>query len=78
VARAAGYFRSAQGGDRLEDEVLGWRRAGIDLVISLIENEEASQLDLLEERTRVEYSGIEFMSFPIPDRGVPDSISEAI
>ena len=67
-----------RGGDWLEDEAKSWRRAGIDLVVSLLENEEASQLELLDERTRVEDSGIEFMSFPIRDRGVPDSTPEAI
>lgn len=35
-----------RGGDWLEDEAAGWRRAGIDVVVSLLEEHEAGQLDL--------------------------------
>jgi protein-tyrosine phosphatase len=67
-----------RGGDWLEDEVIGWRRAGIDVVVSLLESDEANQLDLVDERRAVEANGIRFISFPIPDRGVPASVSAAI
>ena len=62
-----------RGGDWLEDEAAGWRRAGLDVVVSLLENEEAAQLDLLHEREAAETNGVDFISFPIPDRGVPAS-----
>lgn len=67
-----------RGGDWLEDEVGSWRRAGIDVVISLLEREEAVQLDLIDEQRVAEANGILFISFPIPDRGVPDSLPAAI
>src|SRR5215469_14841665 len=38
-----------RGGDWLEDEVSAWRRAGLDVIVSLLEAEEAAQLELLEE-----------------------------
>jgi hypothetical protein len=38
------------------------------LVVSLLENEEAEQLDLLAERRAAESNGIQFIPFPIPDR----------
>jgi hypothetical protein len=57
-----------RGGDWLEDEAKAWRRNGIDLVVSLLENEEAEQLDLLAERRAAESNGIQFIPFPIPDR----------
>jgi hypothetical protein len=46
--------------------------AGVDLVISLLEREEVSDLGLQREAELCRASGIEFVSFPIPDRGVPD------
>ena len=67
-----------RGGDWLEAEASGWRRAGLDLVISLLENEEAVQLELVREGEVAESNGIQFISFPIPDRGVPESISAAL
>ena len=62
-----------RGGDWLEDEAAGWRRVGLDLVISLLENEEAAQLGLVDEKVAAESNGVDFFSFPIPDRGVPAS-----
>jgi protein-tyrosine phosphatase len=67
-----------RGGDWLEDEATGWRRAGIDVVVSLLEDREAAQLDLLEERRAAEKNDMQFISFPIPDRGVPASTPQAV
>ena len=53
----------------------GWRRTGIDGVISLLESDEAAQLDLLDESRAAEANGIHFVSFQMPDRGVPASKS---
>ena len=38
-----------RGGDWLEDEASGWHRAGIDVVVSLLEEEEADDLGLARE-----------------------------
>jgi protein-tyrosine phosphatase len=46
-------------------------------VVSLLENDEAAQLDLAYEGTAVESAGLRFLSFPIPDRGVPPSTRQA-
>src|SRR2546430_1206924 len=63
-----------RGGDWLEDEASGCRQAGLDIVVSLLEKEEAEQLDLLHEGNAVESMGLRLISFPIPDRGVPASM----
>src|SRR5260221_11562934 len=63
-----------RGGDWLEDEAGGWRRAGLDLVVSLLETEEAAQLKLDRERDAAALYSIEFITSPIPDRGVPESL----
>ena len=62
-----------RGGDWLADEVSGWRRAGIHVIVSLLESDEAGLLGLSEESKVAEAHGIRFISFPIPDRGVPAS-----
>lgn len=66
-----------RGGDWLDDEVSAWRQADLDVIVSLLENEEAGQLDLLGERQAAEDQALRFISFPIPDRGVPASLPEA-
>ena len=61
-----------RGGDWLEVDVAQWRASGVDLVVSLLEREEVAELGLQQESELCRVKGIEFLSFPIPDRGVPD------
>jgi protein-tyrosine phosphatase len=65
-----------RGGDWLRDEIAGWKRARIDTVLSLLTHDEERDLDLRNEGTEAKAQGIEFVSFPIPDRQVPDSESK--
>jgi protein-tyrosine phosphatase len=67
-----------RGGDWLDDVASAWRQAGIDVVLSMLEEDEAVQLGLGDERQAVEKQGIGFISFPIPDRGIPASKDVAI
>jgi protein-tyrosine phosphatase len=62
-----------RGGDWLEDEIANWRGAGIDAVLSLLMPQEEHDLDLTAEGPETKAHGMEFMSFPIPDREVPSS-----
>jgi protein-tyrosine phosphatase len=66
-----------RGGDWLDDEASDWRKAGVDVVVSLLESDEAAQLNLLDEPRAAEANGIRFISLPIPDRGVPTSATAA-
>ena len=67
-----------RGGDWLEDEISAWQESGIDVVVSLLAPDEVAEFDLQAENALSEAYGIEFVSFPIPDRGVPDSEAAAI
>jgi len=67
-----------RGGDWLDDEASGWRRAGVDVVVSLLETEEAVQLELAGEGEAAESKGMQFISFPIPDRGIPSSTTASL
>lgn len=51
-------------------------RLGIRQVVSLLEPSEARHLGLESERLEVKAHGMEFISLPIPDMGVPPSIED--
>jgi protein-tyrosine phosphatase len=65
-----------RGGDWLEEEIVAWRRAGVDVIVSLLEPWEAADLHLENEASQSEVTGIQFFSFPIVDRSVPFSSSD--
>ena len=67
-----------RGGDWLDDEIKSWRKAGLDVVVSLLEKDEAAEFELGAEGEVAESKGIRFVSFPIPDRGLPASTQEAL
>lgn len=80
AARAPGrlaIMARPRAGDWLGDEIGHWRASGINVVVSLLETEEVSDLGLQRERALCEQHGIDFLSFPIADRGVPASMREA-
>jgi hypothetical protein len=62
-----------RGGDWLEDEAGGWRRAGLDVVVSLLEESEAAQLDLGNEDGAAGSNRIRFVSNARPRRARVDS-----
>jgi protein-tyrosine phosphatase len=61
-------------GDWLSEEITSWQRAGIRTVVSLLEPAEVAELGLGEEACLCSAAGIGFLSYPIPDRGVPSSM----
>jgi hypothetical protein len=60
-----------RGGDWLGDEVASWKQAGVNAVFSLLTSEEEQDLELSDEAGETREQGLEFSSFPIPDRQVP-------
>lgn len=60
-----------RGGGWLDDEVEAWRASGVDCVISALTPAEVAELDLQNEETVCRKHGMQFVSFPIPDRGTP-------
>ena len=63
-----------RGGDWLEDEVQAWRSAGVDVVVSTLGDDEIADLDLAQEASVSRAAGIDYVAFPVVDRGVPPSI----
>ena len=62
-----------RGGEWLEDDVHAWQQVGLDGVVSLLTREEITDLDLAQEERFCQANGIQFVSFPIVDRGTPAS-----
>lgn len=60
-------------GDWLVDEIQGWRDAGVQVVVSLLSEDEASELGIHDEPRLVHENGLRFISFPIEDYSVPAS-----
>lgn len=67
-----------RGGEWLRDEIASWRQSGLDVVVSLLTQDEVNEFDLGTERHWCEAIGIRFLSFPIADRGVPESRGAAM
>ena len=62
-------------GEYIEDEFSGIAQEGVKQIVSLLEPHEEYAVGLREEASLSEKNGINFVSFPIPDRGLPSSVS---
>jgi protein-tyrosine phosphatase len=60
-----------RGGPWLADEMAGLARAGVDVFVSALTWEEDRRLGLTEAAAAAAAVGIDFVPFPIADRGVP-------
>jgi protein-tyrosine phosphatase len=67
-----------RGGYWLEDEVRSLRAAGVDVLVSLLTGEEVAELDLAAEATCCAAAGVDFVSFPFADCGVPTLEAETL
>jgi protein-tyrosine phosphatase len=56
--------------------IINIARLGIQQVVSLLEPNEARNLGLNAEREQVKAHGMGFISFPIPDMGLPPSVED--
>ena len=61
-----------EGDDWLERELRALRHGGIDTLVSMLEPREAAELGLVREGPLAEQAGMQFLSFPIPDRCTPE------
>ena len=70
-----GTMPRPRGNDWLEDELRHLKRSGADVLVSALTQPEAIELELTEERALAESLGMQFVSIPIMDRGVPGPTS---
>lgn len=67
-----GILPRPRGGDWLDDEIASLAAQGVDILVSLLTQEEAADLELVDEAASCKANGVTFISFPIEDRGIPD------
>ena len=60
-----------RGGDLLRDEARSWENSGLNVIVSLLTDEEARELDIRQEAEVCLAANLEFVNFPIVDRSVP-------
>ncbi len=65
-------------GEWIEEEFEGISRTGIHRIVSLLESQEARELGLGDEKMLCEKFGMEFVSFPIRDMGLPVSLEDYV
>jgi protein-tyrosine phosphatase len=63
-----------QGDEALESEIQGWREAGINVVVSMLTDADNLYLGLTAEAELCRSNGLQFVSFPLEDFGVPASV----
>jgi protein-tyrosine phosphatase len=61
-----------RGGAWLLDELHALRRIGVEVLVCALTAAEQIELGLAEEATACRIAGLEFVTIPIPDRGLPD------
>jgi protein-tyrosine phosphatase len=59
------------GGDWLEDQIVSLREMGVDVLVSLLIDEEIIEVSLADEALHCANNRIEFLRFPIPDHSAP-------
>ena len=65
-----------RGNDWLEDDILNFKNQGIGVIVCLLEEDELQELGLTQEEALCKSNGITFISFPIQDYSVPESVSQ--
>jgi protein-tyrosine phosphatase len=68
-----GIMARPRGGEWLEDEITAWKRELVDLAVSLLSPAEVSELSLHNEASICRKHDIEFISFPMLDKSIPDT-----
>ena len=66
-------IRRPRGGTFLEADIAGWRAAGVDVVVSMLEPVEAQELGLAHEGPICAAQGMAFINVPVRDHDVPDT-----
>jgi protein-tyrosine phosphatase len=64
-----------RGGEWLEDELIRMKEGGIETLVSMLEAEEAQELGLTEEGPIAKKVGLNFFSYPIKDRNLPENLT---
>ena len=64
-------------GEWLADEIRSLKQQGVDVLVSMLTDEENGELELGDEAAAAKAAGLGFISFPMEDRSVP-AVDEAV
>ncbi|MDQ3321071.1 MAG: dual specificity protein phosphatase family protein [Acidobacteriota bacterium] len=67
-----------RGNDWLEDEIISYKNFGVDILVSLLEQNENYELEIEREEFWCNKNGVIFLNFPITDRQTPKSFEKAL
>ncbi len=67
-----------RGGGWLADQMTGLADAGVDVLVSALTTDESRRLGLAEVADAAAAAGVEFVTFPITDGGVPQVVDDAV
>ncbi|MGB3780260.1 MAG: dual specificity protein phosphatase family protein [Tunicatimonas sp.] len=70
---AVGIMPRPRGNDWLDDEIKRFEMNGIQTIVSLLEPHEHTELGLNNEDSFCRKYNINFINYPIPDRGLPEN-----
>ncbi|MBM4778317.1 MAG: tyrosine protein phosphatase [Archangiaceae bacterium] len=73
-----GICARPRGNDWLDDELKQAKADGVDVVVSLLEDDEAKEIGVQDEAGAASRAGVEFWRFPIADRDVPADEGAAV
>ncbi len=73
-----GIMGRPRAGELLEDDLAGWKKEGVQSVVSLLEAPEIDKLGLIREADVCQRYSLNFLSHPFPDRGVPPSPEDTV
>jgi protein-tyrosine phosphatase len=66
-----------RGGDWLEDEINALKDGRFEILVSLLTRDESDEFGLAAEAHLSRSHGLQFCEFPIPDLGIPQSLTAA-
>ncbi|MGC1497655.1 MAG: tyrosine-protein phosphatase [Sulfitobacter sp.] len=66
------FIMPCPSGDHLSRDIKAYRARGVDVVVSMLDVDEAAELGLSDEADACERVGIAFIHSPIADFGLPD------
>jgi protein tyrosine phosphatase (PTP) superfamily phosphohydrolase (DUF442 family) len=60
------------GWEELEESAAGWRGSGLDVIVSMLEREEAEDMGLADQSEICRAAGLHYINCPVPDHGTPE------
>jgi protein-tyrosine phosphatase len=76
-AAKLGIMARPRGGDWLTQEIAQLKKQGVQVLVSLLEQQEITELGLNAQQQTCTANAIEYINFPITDRSIPVSTEKA-